>query len=214
MEQKNQTINDIYNHLTNNDSNTEFNKEPTNLKPFIRKGLDILFIGLNPATISNKKGHYFSVKQSLWKQLYLSGLTTKEINKDLADTLIFGTTQYNYKHWNYGITDLVIHQAESNSSKVKPTINDYIRLKTDILKYEPKIIIILHSKVLKGFIFKFLNIPPQPSNSGRMGNLILNCKSIFYNIAFPHGNSIPDSDKIQLYKQVKEELSQIKSNAT
>lgn len=180
----------------------------TILKPFVRKKLDILFVGLNPATVSSRKGHYFSVRQSFWEQLFVSGLITQEVNKDFADELIFGSTDYNYKHYNYGIIDLVNYIAESNSSKIKPTINDCIKLESEIKKYKPKIVVILHNKVLKYFIFRYLNVPFQPSNSGRMGNLMPNCKSVFYNIAFPHGNKISKSDKITRYKQVKKELSQ------
>ena len=40
-----------------------------------------------------------------------------------------------------------------------------------------------------------------------MGKLLANCDTIFYNIAFPHGNSIPDEEKIKRYKEVKELIS-------
>lgn len=174
------------------------------LKPFIREDLDILFIGLNPSVISNQKGHYFSVKQSLWNQLYRSGLIVKEVNKDYADELIFGDTKFNIGHLNFGITDLVTYIANSNSSKVTPTTDDCIKLEQIILKYKPRIAVILHSKVLKKFAFTYLNIPKHPSNSGYMGKLLKGCDTVFYNIAFPHGNAISDEDKINKYREIKE----------
>lgn len=181
--------------------------ENIKLKPFIRKDLDILFIGLNPAVISNKKGHYFSVKQSLWNQLYHSGLITKEVSKENADELIFGSTAFNIKQMNFGITDLVTHIANSNSNEVKPTEDDCIRLEKDILNYKPRVAIIIHSKVLKKFVFKHLGIKECESNSGYMGKLIKGCDTTFYNIAFPHGNAIADKDKIKRYKEVKDFIS-------
>lgn len=186
--------------------------EPIKLKPFIRKGLDILFVALNPSIGSSKKGHYFSVRRSFWKQLYESGLTLQELNKDFADDFIFGSTEYNYNNWSYGITDLIPYKAESDSSKIRPTIVDYKRLEFEIRKYKPKIVIIIHNKVLKEFICNYLKIPKHPSNSGKMGKLMHGCNSIFYNIAFPHGSSISDSDKIRLYTKVKDELSQMEFN--
>lgn len=182
--------------------------ENIKLKPFVRKDLDILFIGLNPAVISNQKGHYFSVKQSLWNQLYRSGLIKKEVNKENADELIFGDTAFNAEQMNYGITDLVTHIANSNSNEVEPTEDDCIRLKKDILTYKPRVAIILHSKVLKKFVFKHLGINKCKSNSGNMGKLIKGCDTIFYNIAFPHGNAISDEDKIKRYKEVKDLISE------
>jgi len=186
--------------------------ENINLKPFGRENLDILFIGLNPAVVSNQKGHYFSVKQSLWSQLYKSGLILEEVNKDYADELIFGDTARNIGHSNFGITDLVANIANSNSSEVKPTQEDCRKLEQTILKYKPRIAIILHSKVLKMFAFKHLGISKKcPSNSGYMGKLLeaKDCDTIFYNIAFPHSNTIPDEDKIKRYTEVKELILKI-----
>ena len=74
------------------------------LKPFIRYDLDILFVGLNPAIVSNHKGHYFSVKQSFWTQLYEAGLITSRVDKDAADEIIFGDTKFNLNNFDYGIT--------------------------------------------------------------------------------------------------------------
>lgn len=181
-------------------------KEAT-LKPFVRENLDILFVGLNPATISNQKGHYFSVKQSLWNQLYRSGLILKEVSKETADEQIFGDTALNINQCNFGITDLVTHIADSNSTKIKPTEGDCMQLEKTISTYQPKVVIILHSKVIKHFVTKHLKLKKLPANSGNMGKLLTYCDTIFYNIAFPHGNKIPDEEKIKRYKEVKELIS-------
>lgn len=184
--------------------------EKATLKPFVRENLDILFVGLNPAVVSNQKGHYFSVKQSLWNQLYRSGLILQEVNKDIADELIFGSTELNVEHLNFGITDLVTDIADSNSGKVKPTIADCKKLEQTIRKYNPRITIILHNKVLKKFIFGYLGVKECPSNSGKMGELLENCETTFYNIAFPHGNAIQDEEKIARYREVKELITKQK----
>lgn len=46
------------------------------LQPFLRPGLDVLFLALNPPVQSNTNGHYFSGDQSrfydlLFKSFYL-----------------------------------------------------------------------------------------------------------------------------------------------
>lgn len=178
--------------------------EKATLKPFVRENLDVLFVGLNPAVISNQKGHYFSVKQSLWNQLYKSGLILQEVDKDNADELIFGNTELNVEHLNFGITDLVTDVADSNSGNVEPTEADCKKLEQTIRKCNPRVVIILHSKILKNFIFRYLKAGKYSSNSGEMGRLLNNCKTVFYNIAFPHGNAISDEAKITRYREVKE----------
>ena len=87
-----------------------------NLKPFIKHNLEILFIALNPPEISNEIGHYFSKVPNFWNQLFLSGLITRNVKKETADELIFGSNKYNYKNWNYGIVDLVPNIIETSSS--------------------------------------------------------------------------------------------------
>lgn len=180
-------------------------KEST-LKPFLRENLDILFVGLNPAKGSDDNGHYFSVKQSFWKQLYESGLIVKNVDKSNADELVFGDNAINAENCEYGITDL-INVAESDSRKVEPTYNDCRKFEKDILKYKPKVVVLLHSKVIKCFVKEYLgNRKKYAANYGKMGRLLEHkgCKTMFYYVAFPHGNVIPDDKKVQRYREIKD----------
>jgi mismatch-specific thymine-DNA glycosylase len=179
------------------------------LIPFLRPNLDILFIGLNPANGSSEKGHYFSVNQSFWNQLFDAGLLRYPVNKNVADDLVFGYTDYNFKNWNFGITDLVTTIAESDSSKIKPSFQNTENLVLELKKYKPKTAVILHSKVLTN-LCKYLNLKKPKTNSGNMGVLIDDCDTIFYNISFPHGNTITAIQKIEKYKELKIHLLKIK----
>lgn len=179
--------------------------QKSTLIPFLRKDLDILFVGLNPAKGSSMNRHYFSVNQAFWNQLFESGLITTRVSKSNADDLIFGSNHYNYKNWNFGITDLVTEIAESNSSKVRPKEEDSVRLENTILRYRPKTVVLLHGKVLKIFL-KYLGYKITQSNSGNLGKFIKTGNTSFFNIAFPHGNSIPSEKKILKYVELKEYL--------
>lgn len=180
--------------------------QESTLIPFLRKNLDILFVGLNPAKGSSENGHYFSVNQAFWNQLYESELITKRVDKSNADKLIFGSNKYNYKNWDFGITDLITEIAESNSSKIKPKLEDLIRLEKVIKNYKPKTIVLLHGKVLMKFVNHLGYVVPE-SNTGKLGKLIESCDTTFYNIAFPHGNSITSESKIKKYTELKEFLN-------
>ena len=132
--------------------------EQSNLKPFLKNNLDVLFVGLNPAKGSSDNRHYFSVNQAFWNQLYDSGLITKRVNKMIADELIFGNNEYNCQKLNYGVTYLVTEFAESDSTKITPTLNDVKRIIGVIIKYQPKKVVILNGKVLS-FLFRYLRKP-------------------------------------------------------
>jgi len=175
------------------------------LSPFIRYNLEILFIGLNPAKGSSDNRHYFSVNQSFWNQLFDAGLISKKVDKLVADELVFGSNAINYLGWSYGVTDLITEIAESDSRKIEPTDQDCKRLERDIRKYKPKTAILLHGKVTKTFL-PYLGIKPVRANYGRIGQIIENCPTMFYSIAFPHGNNIPSIKKVEKYKEVKDYL--------
>lgn len=172
--------------------------------PFIREGLDILFVGLNPANTSSKKGHYFSTNPAFWNQLYDAGLITKPVDMNKADDIVFGSSVINYKNCQYGVTDLVNYLAESNSSVVRPTEQHCKDLKQNIVKYRPKKVILLHSKVIKYFVKGYLQ--KTVAGYGCLGKLIDNCESVFYNVPFPHGNAITSKIKIESYKKIKDAL--------
>jgi G:T/U-mismatch repair DNA glycosylase len=179
--------------------------EKSSLIPFLRKDLDILFVGLNPATGSSRNKHYFSVNQAFWNQLLKSGLITEYLDKSIADSIIFGSTKLNYKKWNYGITDLVTEIAESDSSKIKPKEADSVRLEKLIKELRPKTVVILHRKVLTKFS-KYLGQIPPKSNTGKLGKIIKSSDTTFFNIAFPHGNSITSEEKNKRYIELKDYL--------
>lgn len=176
--------------------------------PFIRPNLDILFVGLNPANTSSKKGHYFSTNPAFWNQLYGAGLIMEPVDMNEADEKVFGSSSINYNNWEYGVTDLVNYLAESDSSQVRPTKEHCIELEKNIMKYKPKVVVLLHSKVIKCFVEKHLN--KADVQRGCLGKLVSKCNAIFYNVPFPHGNAITSEEKIILYKDIKNRLAQLR----
>ena len=174
------------------------------LYPFVKDGLDILFVGLNPGGTSSDKGHYFSTNPALWNQLYASGLITRPVDMNDADEQVFDSSEINANGWKYGITDLVNYHAESDSRKVRPSRQNCIDLKQTIIKHKPKVVVLLHSKVVKHFVKGLLG--KQNVEYGNLGKLIDGCDTVFFNVPFPHGNAITTETKVELYKQIKETL--------
>ena len=174
------------------------------LYPFVRHGLDVLFVGLNPADTSSRKGHYFSTNPSFWNQLYDSGLITSPVNMNIADNVVFGSSKINANGWEYGVTDLINFHVESDSRAVNPTIQNCMDLKQTIINNKPKVVVLLHSKVIKRFVKDFLG--KENVKYGNLGKLVDESDTVFFNVPFPHGNAITSEAKVELYKQVKETL--------
>jgi len=120
----------------------------------------------------------------------------------IADDQVFGSSSINASHWEYGITDLVNFHAESDSTKVTPTMNNCIELMQTIIEFQPKIVVLLHSKIIKSFVEK--HIGKRCTKYGNLGKLINGCNTVFYNVPFPHGNIISHEEKVKLYKLIKD----------
>lgn len=183
-------------------------QEQSMLKPFLRPGLDILFIGLNPANGSSRNRHYFSVNSAFWNQLFDSGLITVKVDKLSADGLVFGGNSINQNGWAYGITDLLPEVAESDSAAIHPTRADCVRLADEIQRCQPRTAVLLHRKVVEAFL-PFYGCPIPPINSGPIGQIIPGYPTLFFNIAFPHGNTIPSRAKVDQYRKIQEQLSKL-----
>jgi TDG/mug DNA glycosylase family protein len=69
------------------------------LPDYLREGLDIVFIGLNPGLYSAQVGHYFAYKQNrFWPALSASGLVPEPVGPADDARLL---------EWGIGLTDIV-----------------------------------------------------------------------------------------------------------
>ena len=69
------------------------------LPDYLRPGLDIVFVGLNPGLYSAQVGHYFAHKQNrFWPALSASGLIPEQIGPEHDARL---------PDWGIGLTDIV-----------------------------------------------------------------------------------------------------------
>lgn len=170
---------------------------------FLRDNLDVLFIALNPPVQSNNNGHYFSGKQSsFFNQLYLSGLITEDLDKTIADDLVFGDTIYNYKNKQFGVIDLISRLEETNSINVKTRTEDVELMIERINKYKPKNVCIIHSKVMK----QFEKITGIELKIGYNGRVLEGLDTEFYCNYFPNGNNKTTNEKVKNYYELRNRL--------
>ncbi len=177
----------------------------SNLNPYLRKQLDVLFVALNPPKESNDNGHYFSGRNSrFFRLLSLSGLITNELHRSDADEIVFGSTNINHNGCQFGVVDLVDNCVETNSARVKPNQRHVEKLFTYIRKFQPRFVCVIHSKVRD-------TLNRHPDFSGRLrpgtcGKLLRKSDSVFVFNYFPNGNNIPDNKKIEIFRTLRDAL--------
>jgi G:T/U-mismatch repair DNA glycosylase len=181
------------------------------LKPFLHEDLDVLFVALNPPRRSNTNGHWFSGENSrFFKLLFESGLFTVNLPKAKADVVIFGMNVYNFEHSDYGVVDLVPDQVETESNFVRARASHFDALIGTIRQCTPKIVCIIHSDVKDAFNkkrnAKRHNIS-GPVRYGVCGKILANSDTQFYLNYFPNGNNIEDSEKLHIFRLIKDDLS-------
>lgn len=186
----------------------------TILTPFERPDLDILFVGLNPAEESNRNGHYFSVKSSLWEQLAIAGLITEPLHFDerwrTADRVVFGSTKINYRGWSYGVTDLLPDVVNSDSSAVSPKWHHGEELIRRVALLKPRMAIVLHAKVAKCIErvlrTSLIGSSPTIEGFGSTSVKVRDCRTVIARVPFPHGTKYSYSQIARVYSELKNEL--------
>jgi len=175
------------------------------LKPYLRPGLDVLFVGLNPPRQSNANGHYYSGSASrFFKLLYLSGLITRAIPRAEADETVFGTEAINYRNCAYGVVDLVDNLVETNGSLVRHTPSHVSTLVERILAVKPRFVCVIQSKVRDALneSGRFL----RSLHYGYCGQILPGSAAHFVLNYFPNGNSIGDGPKLQIFAELRNRL--------
>jgi len=102
------------------------------LPDYLNQGLDIVFIGINPGTYSDRMGHYFARSTNLfWTALYEAGLVNEPLTpQDDARMPEFG----------YGLTDLVQRATPNVDGLTKQELIDGgVELRAKIEHFAPRI---------------------------------------------------------------------------
>src|SRR4030095_3036237 len=100
------------------------------LPDYWRSSLEIVFVGLNPGTYSDRMGHYFARRTNLfWTALYESGLVTMQLTP--CDDI-------RINEFGFGLTDMV-PRATANVDAISATEfkQGGVLLRETIVHYSP-----------------------------------------------------------------------------
>jgi mismatch-specific thymine-DNA glycosylase len=134
------------------------NKLPDYLKP----GLDIVFVGINPSLTAAFTGKYYSGPNNhFWKALYLSGLVSDPVGPDDDHKLL---------DQGIGFTDIVPRATQKAEQLSKQEIIDGGKVLLEKLdKFKPKIIVFNGKKIYQIYSGKkdfYFGKQPEPINNG------------------------------------------------
>ena len=102
------------------------------LPDYLRQGLDIVFVGLNPSPYSIEVGHYFgNPRNRFWTALNMAALVTEEVSPELDGTLL--------EH-GIGFTDLVKRPTPGVSHLRSADFREGAPvLREKLLRYQPRV---------------------------------------------------------------------------
>lgn len=130
------------------------------LPDYLAPNLEIVFVGLNPGTFSDRAGHYFARPTNLfWTALYEGGLVKQALTpRDDARMTEFG----------YGLTDLV---ARATPNVDGLTLDEFVRggeiLRAKIENFAPGIACFVGITGYRAAIDKRALLGEQPTRWGK-----------------------------------------------
>lgn len=103
------------------------------LPDFLRRGLDLVFVGINPGTRSWESGHHYAGPGNhFWPLLYESGLVSEPLSyADDARVL----------EWNIGLTNMVARGTPSMTDLTRTELQEGARtLQRKLARYQPRVV--------------------------------------------------------------------------
>ncbi len=152
------------------------------LKPIVRPGLSVLFVGFNPHPYSWERGRYYA-HGSLWRILRKSGLAP-EIQDD--------SKLFDY---NFGITDLVHNRPTREAKEIAD--EDYARaaqrLRRQLTHLAPRVVCFTGKDVYRHFAGLKRSCAVEYGEVGRFQ------RSVLYVAPFPSHKWMTDAEKARHY---------------
>lgn len=126
------------------------------LPDYIRPGLRVLFVGINPGLRSAQVGHHFAGPSNrFWKLLYESRL----VNEPLTYR-----EDWRLPEWGLGLTN-IISRSSPGIDVLKP--REYragvVRLQTKVTHYRPTIVALLGVTIFRSIFLPGTRTPSRPS---------------------------------------------------
>lgn len=104
------------------------------LQDYLKRGLDLVFVGFNPSLRSAEVGYYYAGRNNqFWPFLYESGLTDRLLKPEEDHLLL---------DYNIGVTDIIKGRATRGIGDLQNEeyIGGFCVLKEKLCKYKPRVV--------------------------------------------------------------------------
>ena len=131
----------------------------TALPDFLRPGLDLVVVGINPGTKSAATGHHYAGPGNhFWPLLYESGLVSERLSYAEDQRVL---------EWGIGLTNMVDRPSASISDLSLDELRDgAVRLRAKIDQYEPRVTCFNGKRIYEVFAAHTCTFGTQPERVG------------------------------------------------
>jgi len=105
-------------------------RTPPTLPDYLRSGLDLVFVGINPGLYSARQGHYFARSTNRFWPAFTSSRLSERVRKGLAVDVLRAEHDGALLTFGIGFTD-VVKRVSSNAAELDAT---------DFVKWTPRLL--------------------------------------------------------------------------
>jgi TDG/mug DNA glycosylase family protein len=129
------------------------------LPDYLRPGLDLVFVGINPGTRSAAEGHHYAGHGNhFWPLLHESGLTPEPLTYE-ADARVL--------EWNIGLTNMVARSTPSIGDLSLEELRTGAKiLRAKLLRYAPRVVCFNGKRIYEVFAGRDCEFGLQPETLG------------------------------------------------
>jgi TDG/mug DNA glycosylase family protein len=165
-------------------------KRPASLLPdYLRPGLDLVFVGINPGLASAAAGHHYAGPNNhFWPLLHESGLVPEPLTyRDDARVLEFGI----------GLTNLVQRSSRGlHELSREELLAGAERLRAKLRRYRPRVVCFNGKAIAEAFLGRRCDLGLQPERWEGSAVYVMPSTS-------PRGATYQRADKLRFFRALK-----------
>jgi thymine-DNA glycosylase len=164
---------------------------------YLRPGLDLVFVGINPGMASEKAGrHYAGPGNHFWPLLHESGIVPEPLTY-LEDEKVLD--------YNIGMTNMVVRASRGLHELTLDELKQgAVALRQKLQRYRPKVVCFNGKRIFEIYAGHPASMGEQPHEPGEPIYFVMPSTS-------PRGASYQKADKLVFFKQLKELLERVGS---
>lgn len=170
------------------------------LPDYLRDGLDLVFVGINPGLRSASSGHHYAGPGNhFWPLLHESGIVPEPLTYEQDARVL---------EWNIGLTNMVPRASASLSDLSTEELRaGAVALREKLLRYRPRIVCFNGKRIFEIFAGKSCGFGRQPGEIDGMALYVMPSTSA-------RTAAYQRADKLRFFQELRQLLEQVRAEAT